>query len=53
MYNWIYFQYCYLFFSLFMVIVIYCIYSSMNRKAKNMKVQRAQSEVQPVKVAIN
>jgi len=37
MYNWIYFQYCYLYFSMFMVFVIVFLYKRMDGKAIGMK----------------
>lgn len=37
MYNWIYVQYFYLFFSVFMLLVVSCIYRNMDAKAKNLR----------------
>ena len=36
MYNWIYFQYIYMFFSIFMMMLITCMYKKMNNQAKAM-----------------
>jgi len=37
MYNWIWIQYCYLFFSVFMVLVVTCLYKKMNAQGLKMK----------------
>jgi hypothetical protein len=37
MYNWIWIQYCYLFFSVFMVLVVTCLYKKMNNQGLKMK----------------
>lgn len=40
MYNWLYFHFCYLFFSLFMILIVNGIFLSMNNKAKAQKPAR-------------
>ena len=53
MFTWLHIQYLYIYFSAFISMVVFCIYSSMNNKAsgkmkeiKKEKVQREQEKIE-------